>query len=83
MRQYSTVDLKKNEAGRVRNESEGQTSYGNSTTTNLCYNMCNRRCNKEAAEKTGCSALEVQPIYEYYDTVSLYFLWCEEARPNL
>jgi len=71
MRQYCTGDFKKNEAGRVRKESQEQSSYGDITTTNLCYNMSNSSCNKEAAEITCCSALEVQRIYEYYDTVSL------------
>jgi len=70
MRQYCTVYFKKNEEGRVRKESQEQSSYGDITTTNLCY-MWNSRCNKEAAEITCCSALEVQRIYEYYDTVSL------------
>jgi hypothetical protein len=73
MRQYCTVDLKKNEAGRGRRESHEQSSHGDITTTHLYYNMCNSRCNKEAAEITCCSALEVQRMYEYYDNVSLSY----------
>lgn len=81
MRHYCTVDFKKNEAGRVRKELQEHSSYGD-ITTNLCYNMCNRSCSKEAAEITYCSALEVQRIYEHYDTVSLSFLLYEEAGPS-